>query len=163
MVSEGTRQSWTVKTLSILLSECPRNVLIFCLPKCGSCYIGTALKLFIIQLYGTYLVQGTLFSNKYRILKQIQCYRMASKTVSQFSSVAQSCLTLCDPMNYSTPGCPVHHQLPESTQPISIAESAQTHVYWVTDAIQPSHPLLSPSPPALYLSQHQSLFKLVGS
>ena len=116
MVSEGTRQSWTVKTLSILLSECPRNVLIFCLPKCGSCYIGTALKLFIIQLYGTYLVQGTLFSNKYRILKQIQCYRMASKTVSQFSSVAQSCLTLCDPMNRSTPGLPVHHQFLESNQ-----------------------------------------------
>ena len=58
----------------------------------------------------------------------------------QFSSVAQSCLTLCDPMNCSTPGLPVHHQLPESTQ---------THVHWVGDAIQPSHPLSSPSPPAL--------------
>jgi len=56
----------------------------------------------------------------------------------QFSSVAQSCLTLCDPMNLSTPGLPVHHQLPES---------AQTHVHWVSDAIQPSHPLLSPSSP----------------
>ena len=61
----------------------------------------------------------------------------------QFSSVAQSCLTLCDPMDHSTPGLPVHHQLPESTQ---------THVYWVGDAIQPSHPLLSPSSPALNLS-----------
>ena len=57
----------------------------------------------------------------------------------QFSSVAQSCLTLCDPMNCSTPGLPVHHQLLEFTQ---------THVHWVCDAIQPSHPLLSPSPPA---------------
>ena len=57
----------------------------------------------------------------------------------QFSSVAQSCLTLCDPMNCSTPGLPVHHQLPEFTQ---------THVYRVNDAIQPSHPLSSPSPPA---------------
>ena len=57
----------------------------------------------------------------------------------QFSSVAQSCLTLCDPMNCSTPGLPVHHQLPEFTQ---------THVHQVSDAIQPSHPLLSPSPPA---------------
>ena len=57
----------------------------------------------------------------------------------QFSSVAQSCPTLCNPMNPSTPGLPVHHQLPESTQ---------THVHWVSDAIQPSHPLLSPSPPA---------------
>ena len=71
-----------------------------------------------------------------------------------FSSVAQSCLTLCDPMNCSTPGLPVHHQLPESTQ---------THVYWVGDAIQPSHPLSSPSPPALNLSQHQGLFKWVSS
>ena len=70
------------------------------------------------------------------------------------SSVAQSCLTLWDPMNHSTPGLPVHHQLPESTQ---------THVHWVGDAIQPSHPLLSPSPPALNLSQHQGLFKWVSS
>ena len=57
----------------------------------------------------------------------------------QFSSVTQSCPTLCDPMNRSTPGLPVHHQLPELTQ---------THVHWVSDAIQPSHPLSSPSPPA---------------
>ena len=66
------------------------------------------------------------------------------------SSVAQSCPTLCDPMNHSTPGLPVHHQLPESTQ---------THVHCVSDAIQPSHPLSSPSPPALNLSQHQGFFK----
>ena len=66
----------------------------------------------------------------------------------QFSSVAQSCPTLCDPMNCSTPGLPVHHQLPEFTQ---------THVPRVSDAIQPSHPLSSPSPPAFNLSQHQGL------
>ena len=60
----------------------------------------------------------------------------------QFSSIAQSCPTLCDPMNQSTPGLPVHHQLPEFTQ---------THVHWVGDAIQPSHPLSSPSPPAFNL------------
>ena len=66
----------------------------------------------------------------------------------QFSSVTQSCLTLCDPMNYSTPGLRVHHQLPEFTQ---------THVHRVGDAIQPSHPLSSPSPPAPNPSQHQSL------
>ena len=65
----------------------------------------------------------------------------------QFSSVAQSCPTLCDPMNRSTPGLPVHHQFPEFTQ---------THVHQVSDAIQPSHPLSSPSPPALNPSQHQS-------
>ena len=67
----------------------------------------------------------------------------------QFSSVAQSCLTLCDPMNHSTPGAPVHHQL---------SESIHTHVHWVDDAIQPSHPLSSPSPPACNLSQHQGSF-----
>ena len=59
--------------------------------------------------------------------------------ISQFSSVAQLCPTLCDPMDCSTPGLPVHHQLPEFTQ---------AHVHWVADAIQPSHPLSSPSPPA---------------
>ena len=68
----------------------------------------------------------------------------------QFSSVAQSCPTLCDPMNHSTPGLPVHHQLPEFTQ---------THVHQVRDAIQPSHPLSFPSPPALNPSLHQSLFQ----
>ena len=68
----------------------------------------------------------------------------------QLSSVAQSCPTLCNPMNRSTPGLPVHHQLPEFTQ---------THAHRVGDAIQPSHPLLSPSPPAPNHSEHQSLFQ----
>ena len=68
----------------------------------------------------------------------------------QFSSVAQSCPTCCDPMNHSTPGLPVHHQLLEITQ---------THVHRVGDAIQPSHPLSSPSPPAPNPSQHQGLFQ----
>ena len=72
----------------------------------------------------------------------------------QFSSVTQSCLTLCDPMNCSTPGLPVHHQLLEFTQ---------THIHRVNDAIQPSHPLASPSPPAPNPSQHQSLFQWVNS
>ena len=72
------------------------------------------------------------------------------KIHNQFSSVAQSCPTLCDPTNRSTPGLPVHHQLPEFTQ---------THVHQVSDAIQPSHPLSSPSPPAPNPSQHQSLFQ----
>ena len=72
----------------------------------------------------------------------------------QFSSVTRSCPTLCDPMDHSTPGLPVHHQLPELTQ---------THVHWVGDAIQPSHPLLSPSPPTFNLSQHQDLFQWVSS
>ena len=70
-----------------------------------------------------------------------------------FSSV-QSCPTLCNPMDCSTPGLPVCHQLPEFTQ---------THVHWFSDAIQPSHPLSSPSPPAFSLSQHQGLFRWVSS
>ena len=72
----------------------------------------------------------------------------------QFSSIAQLCPMLCDPMNCSTPGLLVHHQLPEFNQ---------THVHRVGDGIQPSHPLLSPSPPAFNLSQHQGLFQWVNS
>ena len=72
----------------------------------------------------------------------------------QFSSVAELCLTPCDPLDCSTPGFPVHHQLPEP---------AQTHVNWVGNVIQPSHPLLSPSLPAFNLSQHQGLFQWVSS
>ena len=72
----------------------------------------------------------------------------------QFSSVTQSCLILCYPRDCSTPGLPVHHQL---------LEFIQTHVHWVSDAIQPSHPLSSPSPLTFNLSQHQGLFKWVSS
>ena len=81
---------------------------------------------------------------------------LPSKAVSwtRFShSVTQSCLTLCNPMDRSTPGLPVHHQLPEFTQTL----------HWVGDAIQPSHPLSSPSPPAFNLSQYQGLFQWVSS
>ena len=91
------------------------------------------------------------------LLSRIQGYRyLLSKfhiyafSSVQFSSVAQSCPTLCDPMNHSTPGLPVHHQLPEFTQ---------TLVHRVSDAIQPSHPLLSPSPPAPNPSQHHGVFQ----
>ena len=68
----------------------------------------------------------------------------------QFTSVAQLCLTLCDPMDHSTPGLPVHQKIPELTQ---------IHVHHVCDTIQPSHPLSPPSPPSLNLSQHQGLFQ----
>ena len=74
--------------------------------------------------------------------------------INQFSSVTQSCPTICEPMNCSTPGLPVHHQLLEFTQ---------NHVHWVGDAIQPSHPLSSPSSPVLNLSHHQGLFKWLNS
>ena len=72
----------------------------------------------------------------------------------QFCSVAQLCLTLCDPMDCHMPDLPVHHELLELTQ---------THVHWVSDGIQPSHPLLSPSPPTFNHSQHQGLFRWVSS
>ena len=81
--------------------------------------------------------------NKQSLFSSVQC-----------TSFAQLSPTLCNPMDCSTPGLPVHHQLPEFTQ---------THVHWVSDAIQPSHPWSSPSPPAFNLSQHQGLFKWVSS
>ena len=77
-----------------------------------------------------------------------------SVSLHQFSSVAQSCPILCNPVDCSTPGLPVHHQLLEFTE---------NHVHWVGDTIQPSQPSLSPSPPALNLSQHQGLFKWVST
>ena len=86
------------------------------------------------------------FSNRAYDLVMNQKEQLHAKT-AHFSSVAQSCLTLCDPMNSSTPGLPVQHQLPEFTQ---------TQVHRVSDAIQSSHPLSSPSPPAPNPSQHQS-------
>ena len=82
-------------------------------------------------------------------VKLLESHSLSQK-ILQFSSVSQSGLTPCDPMNHSTPGLPVHHQLPEFTQ---------TQVHRVGDAIQPSHPLLSPSPPAPNPSQHQDLFQ----
>ena len=84
----------------------------------------------------------------------VKCIYIGKGLSVQFSSVTQSCLTLCDPMNRSMPGFPVHHQL---------LEPIQTHVRWVSDAIQPSHPLLSHSPPVPNLSQHQGLFQWVNS
>ena len=91
-----------------------------------------------------------------RVLERVAIDYEGPKSQSssvQFSSVTQPCLTLCDPINHSTPGLPVHHQRMEFTQ---------THVHWVGDAIQPSHPLSSPSPLVLNLSQHQSLSQWVG-
>ena len=84
------------------------------------------------------------------LLHQIKIVGLIYLSSVQFSSVAQSWPTLCDPMNRSTPGLAVHHQFPEF---------AQTHVHRVGDTIQPSHPLLSPSPPAPNPSQHQGLFQ----
>ena len=100
------------------------------------------------NLYGIVVHNCSYFFILVRLSRQI-----FTKSI-QFSSVAQSCLTLWDPMNRSTPGLPVHHQLPEFTQ---------THVHRVSDAIQPFHPLSSSSPPASNPSQYQSLFQWVNS
>ena len=95
-------------------------------------------------------------SEKSSLKLSIQKTKIMASGPIQFSSVqfTQSCPNLCDPMNRNVPGLPVHHQLPEFTQ---------THIYQVSDAIQPSHPLSSPSPPAPNPSQHQSLFQWANS
>ena len=93
------------------------------------------------------------FSNRAYDLVMNQKEQLHAKT-AHFSSVAQSCPTLCDPMNCSMPGLPLHHQLPEFTQ---------THIHRVRDAIQPSYPRSSPSPSAPNPSQHQSLLRWVNS
>ena len=91
---------------------------------------------------------------KHDVQNQLQLEYQINTYNPHFSSVTQSCLTLCDPMDCSTPGFPVYQQLPEL---------ASTHVHWVSDAIQPIHPLSFPSPPAFNLSQHQGLFQWVSS
>ena len=99
----------------------------------------------ILYHWATKAVLGSTLENSFNLIT----------TANQIRSVhAQSCLTLCDPMNRSTPGLPVHHQLPEFTQ---------THIHRVSDAIQPSHPLSFPSPLAPNPSQHQSFFQWVNS
>ena len=108
-----------------------------------------------LQFKGLSRVFSNITVQKHQFFStQLSLYSNSHMHTCQFSSVAQSCPTLCDPMNCSMPGLSVHHQLPESTQ---------THVHWVGDAIQPSYPLSSPSPPAFNLSQHQGLFQWVSS
>ena len=102
-----------------------------------NCYISTVFVLFVFQFIWIY---HNLFIH--------------SVSNGYFSSAAQSCLILCDRMKYSTPGFPVHHQL---------LKLAQTHVHQIGDAVQPSHPLSSPSPPVVNLSQHQGIFQWVSS
>ena len=111
----------------------------------------------VFTIKGAFRIHKTLLlyqNNSYKVVSCISlpntnlkssCY--VKSIFGSVSSVSQSCLTLCNPMTCSTPGLPIHHQLPESTQ---------THVHQVDDAIQPSHPLSFPSPPALNPSQHQS-------
>ena len=110
---------------------------------------------FHFLLQGIFPTQGSKSALLHRQADSLPLSHQESPPlVVQFSSIAQSCPTLCNPMNHSTPGLPVHHQLLEFTQ---------THPHRVGDAIQPSHPLSSPSPPALNLYQHQGLFQRVIS
>ena len=129
-------QCMKVKSESEVAQSCPT----LCDPPRTAAYQAPLPMGFSRQEYwsGLPLPSPGLYVNK-ALLQNHQC-----------SSVAQSCPTLCDPMNRSTPGLPVHHQFPEFTQ---------THVHRVSDAIQPSHPLSSPSSPAPNPSQHQSLFQ----
>ena len=113
-------------------------------------------KYYIIHTKYSYIILESYIKVLKSLLKEkyFQISLLSKFYSIQFSSVTQSCLTLCDPMNCSTPGLPVHHQLLEFTQ---------THLHRVGDAIQPSCPLSSPSPPAPNPSQHQSLFQWVNS
>ena len=120
---------------------------------------GCILSPCLFNFYAEYIMRNTRLEEAQAGIqiarRNINHLRYADDTTlmaesDQIRSVAQSCPTLCDPMNRRTPGLPVHHQLPEFTQ---------THVHRVSDAIQPSHPLSSPSPPAPNPSQHQSLFQ----
>ena len=126
-------------------AEKPFNVLIFGLGTVDNLKLS---ELPILLVY--YYLRNTFFSDSFHIY----LYIIDHLKIFQFSSVAQSCLTHCDPMNRSTPGLPVHHQLPEFTQ---------SHVHRVSDAIPPLHPLSSPSPPAPTPSPHQGLFQWVNS
>ena len=99
-------------------------------------------------------IKSVMLSNHLILCRPLLLQPSVFPASVQFSSVAQLCPTLCDSMNHSMQGLPVHHQLPEFTQ---------THVHQVGDAIQPSHPLSSPSPPAPNPSQHQGLFQWVSS
>ena len=116
------------------------------------CELPSAVNLAIGTLDSMHLAKYST-NSKVKWLSRNHSWLSFSSSV-QVSSVAQSCLTLSDPMDCSTPGFPVHHQLPEFTQ---------THVHWVGDTIQPSHPLSSPSPAFFNLSQHQGLFQWVSS
>ena len=136
-------------------SPVPHHVFLFsagckvCVNKCVSWTCGTGRGELSLALSVTTLSQRM---NHLQLTPGI-CKGLFHGSPNLFSSVTQSCPTLCDHMNHSTPGLPVHHQIPKFTQ---------THVHRVGDAIQPSHPLSSPSPPAPNPSQHQGLFQWVN-
>ena len=138
-----------------------RGCLLWPVRSLGKIQLAFVLLYFVLQgqifcyskyLLASYLMLGKTESVRRRVLEKT--WWLDSISSVQFSSDTQSCPTLCNPMHRSTSGLPAHHKLLASTR---------THVHWVSDAIQSSHPLLSPSPPAFNLSQHQGLFKWVSS
>ena len=141
--------SWTTLSIPRISTICFLNVDVSQVYNFNPFYILRSIK------SAFYMYQRCLKFNKHDTKIIYLCLFLFLPIISsvQFSSVTQSCLTLCNPMNCSTSALPTHHQLLESTQ---------THIHWVGDAIQPFHPLSSPSPPALNLSQHQGLFKWVS-
>ena len=132
-------------TPRVYSNSCPLNP--WCNPTISSSVVPFSSHLQPFPAPGSFLMSQFFTSGG-------QSIGVSAEASVQFSSVAQSCPTLCDPMNRSMPGHHVHHQLPEFTQ---------THVHWVSNAIQPSHPLSSPSPPVPNPSQHQGLLKWVSS
>ena len=128
----------------------PDRMVIIKISTNNKCWRGCAERGTLLHCWWECKLMQPLWKTVWRYFKKL---RIKPPSVL-FSSVAQSCPTLCDPMNCSTPGFPVHHLLLEFTQ---------THVHWVSDAIQPSHPLSSPSPLTFNLSQHQGIFKWVSS
>ena len=127
---------WSVKNTAFL--KCRRNVF----------------PIFSEWIKGNYVIILATYIFKMCVIIHNGEGQASYKLIFSSVQVAQSCPTLCNLMDCSTPGFPVHHQLPELTQ---------THVHWVSDVIQPSHPLSSPSPPAFNLSQHRGLFQWVSS
>ena len=140
--------SWNLLTLMSIELVLPSNCLIFCYLLLLLPSIFPSIKVFS-SVWALHIRWPKYWSFSFSISPSNE-YQGCFPLGLQFSSVAQLCLTLCNPMNRSMPGLPVHHQLPEF---------AQTHVHPVGDAIQPPHPLSSLSPPASNPSQHQSLFQ----
>ena len=136
--------SWSLLKLMSIESVMPSNHLILCHPL---------LLLFSIFPSSRVFSNESALQTRWPHVLQLQLQHQSFQSPC-YCSVAQSCLTVCDLMDCSTPGFPVLHHL---------LKFARTHVHWVSGAIQPSHPLSSPSPPALNLSQHQGLFQWVSS
>ena len=146
----STTISWRLLIFTSIESTMLSNHLILCCPLLLLTSIYPSIGVFTSEL-AVHIRWPKYWSFTFSLLYGLT---LTSVHDYQFSSVTQSCLTLCDPMDCSTPGFPVHHQL---------LELIKTHVHWVGDAIQPSHPLSSPFPPAFNLSQHQGLFQWVSS